>query len=49
MTTTTERERVRDAMKPGSSVLFFRTFLPYQLWRFVWINLRMIRMTRMSH
>jgi hypothetical protein len=49
MTTTTAKERERDAMKPGRWVLFFRTFLPYQLWRFVWINLRMIRMTRMSH
>jgi hypothetical protein len=49
MTTMTVHERARDAMKPGRWILFFRTFLPYQLWRFVWINLRMIRMTRMSH
>lgn len=42
-------ERERDAMKPSRWVLFFRTWFVYQLWRFVWINLRMIRMTRMSH
>lgn len=42
-------ERDRSAMKPGRWVLFFRTFFLYQLWRFIWINLRMIRMTRMSH
>lgn len=42
-------ERERDAMKAGRWVLFLRTWFLYQLWRFVWINLRMIRMTRMSH
>jgi len=42
-------ERERDAMKPGRWVLFLRTSVVYQLWRFVRINLRMIRMTRMSH
>jgi len=47
MTQPTERER--DAMKPGRWVLFFRTCVVYQLWRFVWINLRMLRMIRMSH
>ena len=47
MTQPTERER--DAMKPGRWVLFWRTFMPYQLWRFAWINLRMLRMVRLSH
>lgn len=41
--------RVRAAMKPGRWVLFLRTFVLYQLWRFVWINLRMYLMTRRSH
>jgi hypothetical protein len=43
---TTPDERVRDAMKPGPWVLFLRTFVLYQLWRFFWINLRMYLMTR---
>ena len=47
MTIPTERER--DVMKPGRWVLFLRTFFLYQLWRFLWINLRMIRMVWMSH
>jgi hypothetical protein len=37
------------AMKPGRLVLFLRTFLPYQLWRFVIINFRMIEMIGKSH
>lgn len=36
-------------MKPSGMVLFFRTFIFYQLWRFCWINLRMIRMLWLSH
>ncbi|MFO0726587.1 MAG: hypothetical protein U1E65_22565 [Myxococcota bacterium] len=47
MTLPTDQER--DAMKPGRAVLFLRTFLPYQLWRFAWINLRMLRMVLLSH
>ena len=46
---TLPEERQRDAMKPGRRVLFFRTFVLYQLWRFVWINLRMLRMARRPH
>lgn len=46
---TLPEERQRAAMKPGRWVLFLRTFVLYQLWRFVWINLRMLRMTRRSH
>ncbi|HSO38153.1 MAG TPA: hypothetical protein VLT33_36750 [Labilithrix sp.] len=46
MTDSTERERA--AMKPGRWVLFLRTFVLYQLWRFLWINVRMYRMTRLS-
>ena len=34
---------------PSRVTLFFRTFLPWQLVRFVWINLRMIRMIGIGH
>jgi len=34
---------------PTRATLFFRTFFPYQIWRFVWINLKMIKIIRMSH
>ena len=37
------------AMKPSTWVLFWRTFFPYQLYRFIWINLRMLRMILKSH
>jgi hypothetical protein len=37
------------ATKPTGATVFLRTFLPWQLWRFVEINLRMIRIIRMSH
>jgi hypothetical protein len=37
------------ATKPTGSTVFLRTFLPWQLWRFVEINLRMIRIIRKSH
>jgi hypothetical protein len=40
---------VKHAMKPSRAVLFWRTFLPYQLYRFIWINLRMLRMIFKSH
>jgi hypothetical protein len=36
-------------MKPSASVVFFRTFLPYQLYRFVVINVRMLRMILKGH
>lgn len=42
-------EQQRHAMKPARWVLFFRTFFPYQLIRFLWINLRMLRMISKSH
>ena len=37
------------AAKPTRFTLFMRTFLPYQLWRFLRINLKMLRMIAMSH
>ena len=29
---------------PSRATVFFRTFLPWQLIRFTWINLKMVRM-----
>ncbi|MBL8944223.1 MAG: hypothetical protein JNK45_13785 [Myxococcales bacterium] len=40
---------MRNAMKPTGWALFWRTFVPYQLYRFAIINLRMLRMIFKSH
>lgn len=40
----TRSDAIKLAMKPSSWVLFWRTFFPYQVYRFIWINLRMLRM-----
>ena len=37
------------ATKPTSSTLFLRTFLPWQIYRFLYINLKMVGMIRLSH
>lgn len=37
------------APKPLRGTLFWRRFLPFQLWRFLSINLKMIRMILKSH
>ena len=37
------------ATKPTRSTVFLRTFLPWQLWRFAEINLRMFRIIGKSH
>ena len=37
------------ATKPTRGTLFWRTFLPWQMIRFAWINLRMIIVIRRSH
>lgn len=37
------------APRPSRVTLFFRTFAPWQLVRFVWINLEMIRMIGKAH
>lgn len=37
------------ATRPTHTTVFMRTFLPWQLWRFAVINLRMIAMIRLSH
>lgn len=45
-TDTFERERVAQsffATRPTSFTRFLRTFIPWQVVRFVWINLKMIR------
>ena len=34
---------------PSTVTLFFRTFLPWQLVRFAWINVKMIRMIGKAH
>ena len=35
--------------KPTRGTVFMRTFLPWQAWRFVVINLKMIGIIRRSH
>lgn len=37
------------APKPSKFVCFMRTFLPWQFIRFLWINLKMLRMINESH
>lgn len=37
------------ATKPTRFTLFLRTFVPYQLWRFLRINLKMMSIIRRSH
>jgi hypothetical protein len=34
---------------PTRRTVFWRTFLPWQLWRFVRINLKMLGVIRRSH
>lgn len=37
------------ATRPTRTTVFLRTFLPYQLWRFVRINMKMIGIIRRGH
>ena len=37
------------ATKPTAATRFMRTFLPWQIFRFAWINLRMIVIIWRSH
>ncbi|MBX7137364.1 MAG: hypothetical protein K1X83_05220 [Oligoflexia bacterium] len=37
------------AARPSRFVLFLRTFIPWQLFRFAWINLKMIDIISRSH
>ena len=43
------QERVAAAPLPTEATLRMRRNVPYQLWRFVIINLRMLRMIRKGH
>ena len=42
-------EKTLYVTKPTRSTLFMRTFVPFQLWRFVVINLKMIGIIRRGH
>ncbi|MFI5345505.1 MAG: hypothetical protein ACHQ51_03940 [Elusimicrobiota bacterium] len=42
-------EGERGAMRPTGWALSSRNFFPFQLYRFLWINWRMITMIRLSH
>lgn len=37
------------ASRPTRATVFLRTFVPWQLWRFAAINLRMLRVIARSH
>jgi hypothetical protein len=37
------------ATKPTGTTVFLRTFLPWQIWRFLRINLRMFSILHRSH
>lgn len=37
------------ATRPTRTTVFLRTFLPWQLWRFVVINAKMLRIIARSH
>ena len=39
----------RFTMKPSRWMVFLRTFFPYQLYRFVRVNIRMLKMIWKSH
>ncbi len=50
--TSMERAQMRAsfyATKPTGATVFLRTFLPWQVWRFVRINLRMFSILYRSH
>jgi hypothetical protein len=42
-------EKTQYVTDPTKRTLFLRTFVPWQLWRFVAINLKMIGIIRRSH
>ncbi len=50
--TDTDAARSTDAFyapRPTRTTLFFRTFLPWQVIRFMVINIKMLRLIRRSH
>jgi hypothetical protein len=51
-TPATEAVRVTEAFyatRPTKTTIFLRTFVPWQLWRFAVINLKMLRIIARSH
>jgi hypothetical protein len=42
-------ERIQSSPLPTPRTLRMRQFIPYQLWRFLWINVRMISMVTKGH
>jgi len=49
---TQPRVQLREAFyatKPTRTTVFLRTFLPWQIVRFLWINLKMLVIIRRSH
>ena len=44
-----DTEHASYATKPTRFTVFMRTFLPWQMWRFVAINLKMVGIIRSSH
>jgi hypothetical protein len=44
-----DSEKTNYVTRPTRRTLFLRTFLPWQLWRFLAINLKMVGIIRRSH
>ncbi len=44
-----DSDTTRYVTNPTRPTLFMRTFLPYQLWRFAVINLKMFEIIKRSH
>jgi hypothetical protein len=42
-------EKLRYVTTPTRRTVFMRTFLPWQLWRFVVINMKMMNIIRQGH
>lgn len=42
-------EKIASAPLPTRRTLRMRAFIPYQVWRFATINLRMLQMVRKAH
>lgn len=42
-------ERILSSPLPTARTLRLRTSIPVQLWRFLWINMRMLSMVRKAH
>jgi hypothetical protein len=44
-----DTDKTEYVTNPTRTTLFMRTFVPYQMWRFAVINLKMIEIIRRSH